>query len=582
MDPGDDVTADIVIMTAPGGHGVKRPLSNLSRGGTVLVLGGSTEEDFSETLRTEAAKREARVFSVPVGDDPEQSAEHLLGALASRLVSRFELKPKKISGARAEMLQHLDEETQKAHLEWFESGLQEAGEVLVTALSETARAGERDVPMAVRVFGHTDGTVDSLPRFWDQVGVLYQNQETSALTSDPYLATGAVPPLTSTFADYSTARDTLPVLDPSKCTGCGACWTWCPDGAVAPLAITPAALLEAGMKKTGADALRPAMNQLAGRVTTEIKKSDPAPARVGETLDKAFDWLLTKMPMADDRQKATQEAFDKVRASVGPLVIAKTGPFFDEPETRAKGSGELFSLAINPDACKGCGICVQVCEPEALTEQKQDPANLEEARAAWRLWEQLPDTPGSTIDRVRDNPDVGPTAAILLSRHCLLAMAGGDGAEAGSGEKIALRLLLAASEYYQQPRVRQLVEQIESAREKLAEKIRETLANALPTSDLDALADGLDLLGKHSCRSSCFDGAGSRRRRARPRGRETSAASGRNGAATGRPPRAIDQRLEWHGPCAHGHGRCRRWRQFVVGRVSGQSLFDSRGRQHER
>ena len=497
LSTGDEITADVLVITAPGGHGVERPLSTLSRGGTVLVLSASTEEDLSETLRTEAAKRKARVFSVPAGDDKSQGAERLLGALASRLISRFELKPKKIAGARAEMLQHLDEEKQKAHIEWFESGLEEAGEVLIAASSEATRAhaGERDIPMAVRVLGHTDGTVDSLPRFWDQVGVLYSNGAANELSSDPYLTTGSVPPLTSTFSDYSAARDTLPVLDPGKCTGCGACWTWCPDGAVAPLAITPAALLESGMKKAGADALRPAVNQLAGRVTAEIKKSDPVPPRVGEVLDRSFDWLLTKMPMADDRKKATQEAFDKVRESVGALVIARTGPFFDEPETRSKGTGELFSLAINPDACKGCGICVQVCEPEALTEQKQDTANLEEARAAWRLWEQLPDTPGATIDRVRENPDVGPTAAILLSRHCLLAMAGGDGAEAGSGEKVALRLLLAASEYYQQPRVRQLAEQIDEARKKLAEKIRETLANALPVSDLDALADGLDLLG---------------------------------------------------------------------------------------
>jgi pyruvate-ferredoxin/flavodoxin oxidoreductase len=495
LDPGDDITAEIVIVPSPGARGVERPLARLNRGGTVIVLDGN---DLSDPLRIEAVEREARVISVSAGDDTTRNQEYLLGALASRFLSRFELKPKRISGARAEMLRHLDEEAQKARLEWFESGLEEAGEVSVSAVPEKTRTGERDVPMAVRVLGQTETTVDSVPRFWDQVGVLYQNGETSALSSDPYLATGAIPPLTSTFADKSTARNTLPVLEPGKCTGCGACWTWCPDGAVAPLAITPAALLESGMKKAGADALRPAMNQLASRVTTEIKKADPAPARVGEILDKAFDWLLTKMPMDDDRKKATQEAFDNVRANVGELVIAKTAPFFDEPETRSKGTGELFSLAINPDACKGCGICVQVCEPEALTEEKQSAENLEQARTAWRLWEQLPDTPGTTIDRVRENPDVGPTAAILLSRHCLSAMAGGDGAEAGSGEKLALRLFLAASEYHQQPRVRQLAEQIGEARQKLAEKIRETLANALPTSDLDALADGLDFLGNRA------------------------------------------------------------------------------------
>jgi len=76
-----------------------------------------------------------------------------------------------------------------------------------------------------------------------------------------------------------------------------------------------------------------------------------------------------------------------------------------------------------------------------------------------------------------------------------MAMSPGDGAEAGSGEKLALRLALAAFEYRQQPIVRQWVSQIDEAREKLAGRIRQTLANALPTSDLDALGKGIDLLG---------------------------------------------------------------------------------------
>jgi pyruvate-ferredoxin/flavodoxin oxidoreductase len=337
--------------------------------------------------------------------------------------------------------------------------------------------------------------MDSLPRFWDQVGVLYKNGEARELSADPYLATGAVPPLTSTFRDFSEARNKLPAFDPNLCTGCGACWTWCPEGAVAPLAAGPTALLEAGMGLAKADALRPVISQLANRVSTEIKKADPAPATLGETLDKAFEWLKEKMPMPDERRKTVQEAYDAVTERIAALPVAKTAPFFDEAETQAKGTGELLSVAINPDACKDCGICVRVCEPEALVYKPQDAALVEETRRGWRLWEQLPDTAGETIDRVREHADVGPAAAMLLSRSCLLAMTGGDGAEGGSGEKVALRLTLGAAEFHQQPRVRRLAAELEETREKLAARIRETLADALPTSDMDALAEGLDQLG---------------------------------------------------------------------------------------
>jgi len=60
-----------------------------------------------------------------------------------------------------------------------------------------------------------------------------------------------------------------------------------------------------------------------------------------------------------------------------------------------------------------------------------------QAHNLWRLWEQLPDIPGTTIERAREHPQVGSMQAILLSCHCQLAIAGSYNAEAGSGEKVA-------------------------------------------------------------------------------------------------------------------------------------------------
>jgi pyruvate-ferredoxin/flavodoxin oxidoreductase len=480
-DPGDDVRDDIAVV-ANG-----RCIDNLREGGIAVAI---SEE--SDNLHV----KNAEIMGVPTAEDEAARNEHLLGGLAGVLATRFGLKSSKCSSARADMLGHIPEDERRALLSAFDAGLTGL-HAIETATEPPTRPphDEHEIPMAVRVLETTDSTLDSLPRFWDQVGVLYKNGEAHELSADPYLATGAVPPLTSTFRDFSETRDTLPVFDPSVCTGCGACWTWCPDGALAPLVAGPAALLEAGMKMAKADALRPVVSQLANRVTTEIKKADPAPRRLGESLDTAFTWLKEKMPMAEDRQQAVQEAFDAATAPIGALPIAKTAPFFDEAETRAKGSGELLSIAVNPDACKGCGLCIRVCEPEALVDKPQDGTLLKETRRGWRLWEQLPDTTGETIDRAREHADVGPTAAMLLSRSCLFALAGGDGAEAGSGEKIALRLTLGAAEYHQQPRTGRMVADLDEARERLAAQIRETLADALPSSDFESLSEGLSSLG---------------------------------------------------------------------------------------
>jgi NAD-dependent dihydropyrimidine dehydrogenase PreA subunit len=54
-------------------------------------------------------------------------------------------------------------------------------------------------------------------------------------------------------------------------------------------------------------------------------------------------------------------------------------PFYDLPESKQKGSGGLLSVTINPEACKGCNICVEVCPDHALITIKQDEEIVSEA-----------------------------------------------------------------------------------------------------------------------------------------------------------------------------------------------------------
>ena len=55
--------------------------------------------------------------------------------------------------------------------------------------------------------------------------------------------------------------------------------------------------------------------QLAGRVTTEIKRAHPALAtHAAVTLDQAFSWLKEKMPMPDERKQALEKAIEILSA----------------------------------------------------------------------------------------------------------------------------------------------------------------------------------------------------------------------------------------------------------------------------
>jgi pyruvate-ferredoxin/flavodoxin oxidoreductase len=208
-------------------------------------------------------------------------------------------------------------------------------------------------------------------------------------------------------------------------------------------------------------------------------------------LDASFDWLEEKMPLPDDRKQAIREGLASIGTQMGALPVAVTKPFFHEPEAHKKDSAELLSLVINPDACKACGICIDSCEPEALRPHEQDTDLLSRARELWSIWSATPDTPSATLERVAGNRDIGTMAAILLSRYCQFALAGGDPAEAGSGEKMAVRLVLAAAEFHQQPLVQRFAKTLFEAGEAVSSLLRETLSGTLAVEDLDAVTEKL-------------------------------------------------------------------------------------------
>ena len=432
-------------------------------------------------------------FLIPVADDAPLG-DALLGGLFAALVRRksIEASLRRISGARRDMLDALDDEDRDQRVAGFESGYEGLVENESAAAKPDRGRHDDAAPPAVRELGRSDVHVASLPRFWDQTGILYRDGVPEHLPADPYLATGTMPPLSATFSDFSGSRETLPVFDGTLCTGCGHCWTQCPDSAIGVVAAGPAALIDAGIRRTGAEPVRQVASKLATRIISSNKKAAERPATFGPMLEAAFTWLLEKAPLPEERRQPIQAGVDRIVAEFGALPVAVTEPFFLDAEARQKDSAELLSIAVNPDACKACGICVRSCEPGALIAREQDAAVLGESRALWETWSATPDTPGTSLEQAAEHRDVGPTAAMLLSRYCQFAMSGGDLAEAGSGEKLAVRLLLGATEYQRQPIVQRFAETLAETGDEIRRLIHDTLSGTLPEADFDAIAEQLD------------------------------------------------------------------------------------------
>lgn len=540
LDAADDALVDLCLIVfdqAPGQQ-LSDKLTRLKietgvrQGGVLIIPSDLTDaalwQSLSPRQRQSLQRQKLRVYKIPslqkiVNTLTENESgyhqyherigqEYLLGSLFGTLLATnlLSLKERKILSSKEHLLKdHLlkgqlsngiaeAEDIQSVCLNAFQRGLSDVCELNIADTTselsnknDTARE-DSEAPVAVKHLGREDDQYDSLPRLWDQVGVLYRDGEKEALTADPYFATGTIAPLSSTFRDFSGINPLLPAFDASLCIGCGKCWTACPDSAIGAVAISPGNLLDSGIRLAGADSLRQVASQISARLISQGKKSELA-ATAGTAFQQAFSWLKEKMTLTEERQQAIEAGLEAINNSIGNLPLVVTDNFFHKAESQKKDSAELFSLAINADACKGCGICISACEPRALFAHlaDEDPEHLTNTRELWNIYSQLPDTAADTIERVAQEPDIGALAALNLSRYCSLAMAGGDGAEPGSGEKIAMRMALAVTEYLQQPLVNRFAFDIKNILDEISQLINISLSAALPTDDLAALSKSL-------------------------------------------------------------------------------------------
>ena len=204
-----------------------------------------------------------------------------------------------------------------------------------------------------------------------------------------------------------------------------------------------------------------------------------------KTLSQAYENLAEKMKW-DEEKRATYDAeFAPVRAALENFPLARTAPFFDVPEREEKGTGGLLSITINPETCKGCDVCVAVCDDGALVTVDQTDEEQEVLEANWALWRNLPETDDRYIRISSLEEGIGMMPSLLLKQGNYRAMLGGDGACMGCGEKTAIHLVVSAVNALMAPRAAGHVGEINKLIDELDEKARRLLAS---DTDLGAVA----------------------------------------------------------------------------------------------
>ncbi|MBW2417583.1 MAG: 2-oxoacid:acceptor oxidoreductase family protein [Deltaproteobacteria bacterium] len=409
------------------------------------------------------------------------------------MVKRAQLDEEQLMEGIRKQLQkkfgHLGERTVEDNLRVIRRGYEELRKLDYSKLHDSTSsqaAALPSIPAAMVRENMQDGIGDP-GRFWEQVCHLCKTGEDGI--ADPFAAISAIPAATSSIRDMTDVRFEVPEFVADRCTGCSQCWVECPDAAIPGLVngidqVLEAAISRAAVQEEG-DFQK--LRQIVPHLTKEAHKllTETPFTTFADTLSQAYDGVAERLGLDATPRRALDAQLAAVAAILAEFPLARTTPFFDVPEKKEAGSGGLLSITINPEACKGCNLCVAVCPEGALVTVKQDDENLAKLRRNWEFWQTLPDT----HDRYINIPDleegIGVLSSLLLKKANYRSMTGGDGACMGCGEKTAIHLVLSTVNSLMLPRVEGFVCKLDELIAGLDAQARQILAS---DADLDAVS----------------------------------------------------------------------------------------------
>ena len=357
---------------------------------------------------------------------------------------------------------------------------------------------EISLPVMLREQPEGHGTQDKkladIHRFWESTGSFYATGKGSDNLTDPFMGMAVIPAVTGVFRDMTQVRFEHPEWIAENCTACGNCYTQCPDTAI------PGLVSEVG------DVFNTAITriELGGRPTRFLRKAartaekklrgklDKEGLDVRALLAQALDDTLAEDPVQGEDRSRMAEEFGLLRQAIGEFKFATTKPYWSTREKKEKGAGGLFAITINPYTCKGCALCVDVCEDDALKMVTQTPESIDTLRRDWRFWLDLPSTP-QKFSRIDDlDEKIGALETLLLDKKNYSSMVCGDGACLGCGEKTAIHLFTSTVTALQQPRVKAFVARIDGLVMALEKHIRMKLTESLDFTNTQAVRAALE------------------------------------------------------------------------------------------
>jgi pyruvate-ferredoxin/flavodoxin oxidoreductase len=354
--------------------------------------------------------------------------------------------------------------------------------------------GQLAVPVMVKREPESSSASSDIHRFWAQTGSMYAEGAGESVPADPFMSMSLMPAVSSHFRDMTSIRFEHPEFIAENCTGCGDCYTVCPDTAIPGLVNETGQVLDTvvkRLKKHGkkTEQLPRAVRRMEiklRKMFAEAEETDSVAVIIDDAIEATIAEMaeLPETDLPDYGRQQLKEEFDEFRKELGDFQFALCRPYFTLPEKKQKGNGGLLSITIDPYTCKGCMECIEVCKDDALRPIKQTEDTIKSLRRNWDFWLDLPNTPDKYIRVDSLEEGIGALETILLDKDAYLPFASGDGACLGCGEKTVMHLFIATVEALIQPRVAKHVAHIEELITALKKHVQMKLVGEIDVGDV--------------------------------------------------------------------------------------------------